>query len=91
MEPGRVSYHELLVLRLIQARFGSRNSIADVFFTPTADACIAAADPAGVMRILLNLTMLGRWYRSGALSLDELRAWIASAQGNDPAPATGRP
>ena len=61
---------------MVQAHWGSQNTIADVFVTPAAEACIAARDSAGHPRVLVNLTTLGAWYRSGELTLDELRAWI---------------
>ena len=76
-EPRRLSYDELLVLRLVQARHGPQNTVADVFLTGGAEACIAARDASGATRVVVNLTTMGAWYRSGELTLDELRAWIA--------------
>ena len=76
-ELRRLSYDELLVLRMVQAYHGPQNSLADVFVTGAAEACIAARDAGGAVRVVVNLTTLGAWYRSGELTLDELRAWIA--------------
>jgi hypothetical protein len=73
----RLSHDELLVLRLVQAHFGPQNTMMDVFLTSSAEACIAARDAAGAARALVNLTSLGAWYRTGRMSMDELRAWIA--------------
>ncbi len=75
--PRRLSYDELLVLRLIQAVHGSGHSIADVVVTAGADACIAVGDATGAARAVFNLTAMGGWYRSGAMTLEGLRRWVA--------------
>jgi len=77
VHPRRLSYDEMLVLRLIQAVLGSRHSIADVVVTAGADACIAVRDATDAAGTVLNLTALGGWYRSGAMTLEGLRRWVA--------------
>lgn len=81
----RLSYDELLVLRLVQTTCGAHHSLAEVAVTGAADACLTLRDSAGAARGLVNLTLLGGWYRSGAMTLPELRAWIARACA-DPGP-----
>ena len=84
MDIRRLSHDELLVLRLVQAHYGPQNTIMDVFVTSSAEACLAARDAAGAAQVLVNLTSLGKWYRTGRMSMDELRTWIAAGQADTP-------
>jgi hypothetical protein len=69
---------ELFVLGLVQDIHGAQNTLADVFYTDEGEACIGARDEGGQTRVFVNLTNLGEWYRSGQLSLEDLRSWISA-------------
>ena len=68
---------ELFVLRLVQEAHGFHNTEADVFFTDPAEAVITARGPEGDLRVFVSLTNLADWYRSGQISMEDMRAWIS--------------
>jgi hypothetical protein len=69
---------ELFVLRLVQEIHGAHNTPADIFYTDDGEACISARDNSGQVRVFVNLTNLGEWYRDGQITLEDLRAWISA-------------
>lgn len=68
--------NERRILELIQAHYGSHNTVEDVTWTDGDEAVLWVTTPEGSVAIMVHLTNLADWRADGTISEEELFKWL---------------